>query len=267
MHIYSLFLCALMATGLALNPVAATASVPSDLDTLPLRPVCKKMYLGIEKLVAARDQGMSKAAFQERNRTGSADDAVSEKLIDDAFAYALLTKPALTAYALWTCHASSYGLDFLPLATVHLELGKCAAPPSGDACLRAVRDQVLRISRHSAAERPLATQDMPKTQMIQVSTAPNESSREPISGSCAKPVYPRESLINREAGTVTVRLLIDANGAVLLGKVSQSSGFDRLDQEALTARSRCTYAPLMRDGKPESGFITTSSTFSLNKTK
>jgi protein TonB len=70
-------------------------------------------------------------------------------------------------------------------------------------------------------------------------------------------------LLNEEKGSVTVRLLIDAEGAVLDGKVAKSSGFDRLDQEVLKTMSRCKYAPLMKDGKPDSGFIWTGYAFTL----
>jgi len=265
MNFCSIFPHFLLAVGLALAPCAAIANAPSDLDRLSLRPVCNKVLRGIGTVVESRDQGVSKASILERNRTGREDDALPESLIESVFAYPRVKRPALTAYALWSCHASSYGLEVLPLAAVHAELTKCASPPEGDACLRVVRDRALGIARKNAEERPLTTPDMLAMRITPTNKAPPQDSvtRVPIAGSCEKPLYPRESLINEETGSVTVQLLIDAQGAVLGGKIAKSSGFDRLDQEVMTAMSRCKYAPLMKDGKPESGFIRAGYTFTL----
>lgn len=256
---------ALVVAGLALVPCASFASSSSDLDTLPLRPVCNKVFRTIGGVVESRDQGASKASILERNRTGREDDALSESLIDSVFAYPRVTGPALTAYALWTCHANSYGLEVLPLAAVHAELTTCAAPPAGEACLRVVRDRVLGISRKYVADRPLTTPDMLELRLTPTTKAPPQdaTTRVPIAGSCEKPRYSRESLIGKETGSVTVRLLIDAQGAVLDGKIAKSSGFERLDQEVLTTMSLCKYAPLIKDGKPDSGFIRAGHTFTL----
>lgn len=68
---------------------------------------------------------------------------------------------------------------------------------------------------------------------------------------CAKPEYPSASRRLDEAGTVTLRFLIDVSGQVLESKVETSSGFARLDEAARTALGRCRFKPGTVDGKPE----------------
>jgi protein TonB len=68
---------------------------------------------------------------------------------------------------------------------------------------------------------------------------------------CAKPEYPSASRRLDEAGTVTLRFLIDLDGHVLESKVETSSGFARLDEAARTALGRCRFKPGTVDGKPE----------------
>ncbi len=68
---------------------------------------------------------------------------------------------------------------------------------------------------------------------------------------CDKPVYPSASRRLDEAGTVTLRFLIDLDGRVLESKVETSSGFARLDEAARTALGRCRFKPGTVDGKPE----------------
>jgi protein TonB len=66
------------------------------------------------------------------------------------------------------------------------------------------------------------------------------------------PDYPPLSRLRRESGTVTVRALIGVNGRAQRAWVEQSSGYARLDDEALvTARDRWSYQPGTRAGVPE----------------
>lgn len=66
-----------------------------------------------------------------------------------------------------------------------------------------------------------------------------------------KPPYPPLSKRLGEQGKVVVRVLIGADGSAQKAEIRQSSGFDRLDQSALTTALRWRYLPGKRAGVPE----------------
>lgn len=68
---------------------------------------------------------------------------------------------------------------------------------------------------------------------------------------CDKPEYPRASLMNEEAGTVTVALLVGADGNVVESKLEKSSGFKNLDKATLNGFAKCRFKPGTKDGKAE----------------
>lgn len=68
---------------------------------------------------------------------------------------------------------------------------------------------------------------------------------------CALPDYPARSVRNAESGTVTLALLIGANGKVSEAKVQSSSGFRELDRAALSALSLCRFKPATSNGVAE----------------
>jgi protein TonB len=63
------------------------------------------------------------------------------------------------------------------------------------------------------------------------------------------PVYPTLSRRLREEGTVTLEILIRADGSVGEIKLKTSSGFKRLDDAAMTAVKRWRYQPATQGGK------------------
>jgi protein TonB len=66
------------------------------------------------------------------------------------------------------------------------------------------------------------------------------------------PSYPAMSRRLGESGRVIVRVLIGTDGRAKEARVQRSSGFERLDQQALeTARDRWRYVPGTRNGVPE----------------
>jgi bla regulator protein BlaR1 len=67
---------------------------------------------------------------------------------------------------------------------------------------------------------------------------------------CAKPVWPRESLRNENQGTVTLKFLIGADGHVKDSMVTKSSGYAPLDRAASEGISLCKFKPGTEDGKP-----------------
>jgi len=66
-----------------------------------------------------------------------------------------------------------------------------------------------------------------------------------------KPAYPAISKRLGEQGKVVLRVLIGADGTPQKAEIKQSSGFDRLDQAALTTVMRWRYVPGKRGGTPE----------------
>lgn len=67
---------------------------------------------------------------------------------------------------------------------------------------------------------------------------------------CRRPEYPERSVTGREEGVVVMRFDVDVDGKIVGSRISQSSGFDRLDQAALRAVSKCRFTPAQRDGAP-----------------
>jgi protein TonB len=75
-----------------------------------------------------------------------------------------------------------------------------------------------------------------------------------IAGGCATPQYPAAALRNEESGTVTLALLIGADGRVTQSRIDHSSGHRDLDKAALNALSMCTFKPATNNGQPEAGW-------------
>ncbi|MFY9511246.1 MAG: energy transducer TonB, partial [Rubrivivax sp.] len=61
---------------------------------------------------------------------------------------------------------------------------------------------------------------------------------------------PRISRRLGELGTVTLRVVVDARGQPREVLLLHSSGFERLDQQALGAMRRARFVPCSQDGKP-----------------
>ena len=66
-----------------------------------------------------------------------------------------------------------------------------------------------------------------------------------------KPAYPRMSRRLNEQGQVVIRVFVAADGSPQQGEVKTSSGYDRLDQEALRTVMRWRFVPGQRFGTPE----------------
>lgn len=68
--------------------------------------------------------------------------------------------------------------------------------------------------------------------------------------SAVPPRYPLDSRRKREQGTVVLALVLGLDGTVADISISKSSGFDRLDNAALSAVRRWRWSPTRRDGQP-----------------
>lgn len=66
-----------------------------------------------------------------------------------------------------------------------------------------------------------------------------------------KPVYPTLSQRRGEEGEVLIELVVAADGSVQKVGIKRSSGFDRLDQAALSAVRNWRFVPGKRAGMPE----------------
>ncbi|HQW19398.1 MAG TPA: TonB family protein [Rhodocyclaceae bacterium] len=81
--------------------------------------------------------------------------------------------------------------------------------------------------------------------------------------SCEKPEYPAASRRMEEEGTVVLRFLIDVDGRVLDSRIEKSSSYDRLDQAARVALSKCKFKAGTVDGKPEQSWANLKYTWRL----
>ena len=66
-----------------------------------------------------------------------------------------------------------------------------------------------------------------------------------------KPVYPAVSKRLGEQGKIVLRVLIGADGIPQKVEIKQSSGFERLDRQAVDTVSRWRFVPGKRNGVPE----------------
>jgi protein TonB len=71
---------------------------------------------------------------------------------------------------------------------------------------------------------------------------------------CAKPDYPANAARNGDSGTVTLALLVGADGKVTSSRIAKSSGHRELDKAAVNALSLCKFQPAMNNGVPEAGW-------------
>jgi protein TonB len=78
------------------------------------------------------------------------------------------------------------------------------------------------------------------------------------------PAYPAAARRHEQQGTVTVKVLVGADGSVERAEVADSSGFDTLDNAALeTVRSRWRFVPARRDGLAVESWVLVPIRFAL----
>jgi len=112
-----------------------------------------------------------------------------------------------------------------------------------------------------------STEPSPEPALPTQSAAPPQPTAAPSSNSgqmrsavladangCAKPDYPMRAARNGETGTVTLALLVRADGRVQDSRIQSSSGSRELDRAAVHALSLCTFQPAMNGGTAEAGW-------------
>jgi len=78
------------------------------------------------------------------------------------------------------------------------------------------------------------------------------------------PIYPALARRREQQGTVTVRVLVGADGSVERAEIADSSGFDTLDDAALeTVRSRWRFVPARHDGLAVESWVLVPIRFAL----
>jgi periplasmic protein TonB len=80
-----------------------------------------------------------------------------------------------------------------------------------------------------------------------------------------KPPYPRMSTTMGEQGNVMVRVFVGADGFPKDVELQKSSGFERLDQAALTAVKQWRFVPGTRDGVPVAMWMGTTVKYVLGQ--
>ena len=67
---------------------------------------------------------------------------------------------------------------------------------------------------------------------------------------CEKPKWPEGAKARKEAGTVTLKFLIGADGKFKKSQVQKSSGHQDLDEAARAGIEKCGFKPALKAGKP-----------------
>lgn len=85
-------------------------------------------------------------------------------------------------------------------------------------------------------------------------------------GASPLPAYPIAARRRGEQGTVTIRVLVGADGAVVRAEIARSSGFRELDDAALrTVRRRWRFVAARRDGRAVPSWVLVPIRFSLTE--
>jgi protein TonB len=80
-----------------------------------------------------------------------------------------------------------------------------------------------------------------------------------------EPVYPPASRRLDEKGVVGLRVLVDERGRPREVQVAKSSGFDRLDEAAVTAVRRWQFSPAMQESRAVTAWTRVNVVFQLNR--
>jgi len=115
----------------------------------------------------------------------------------------------------------------------------------------------LQATTEAAPEAALPAQlDAPPAPAAQPSTNTGQMRNAVLANAdgCAKPDYPMRAARNGETGTVTLALLVGADGKVQQSRIQSSSGSRELDRAAVGALSMCQFQPANNNGVPEAGW-------------
>jgi protein TonB len=129
------------------------------------------------------------------------------------------------------------------------------APPA--AAITAVSEE--GDSKKVEAEKPRAAEpaiEAPKKQPV--------LEKAKLLPGCKAPRYPAKSAEKEEEGQVVFRFLIALDGSVKQTVLVRSSGFERLDQAAKDAFTKCKFSPGKIDGESKETWVQQSFRWKLN---
>lgn len=121
---------------------------------------------------------------------------------------------------------------------------------------------IAEPSNNARASEPIGTNNVKTTPTVAAPKVELPSSDADYLNN-PKPPYPLLSKRMGEQGRVVVRTLIGTDGQAQEVQLAQSSGFERLDQAALTAARQWRYVPGKRDGVPQAMWFNVPFTFQL----
>jgi protein TonB len=127
-------------------------------------------------------------------------------------------------------------------------------PPPVDNPLQATTTEVPPVQQPAQPAQPVQAEVSSKPGTPATNSGAMRSAVLADASGCVKPNYPAASARNGDAGTVTLALLVGADGRVTGSRIQKSSGFRELDRAAVNALSQCQFKPAMNNGVPEAGW-------------
>ena len=128
---------------------------------------------------------------------------------------------------------------------------------------KAAQPQAPAVPTNTTAQTPTAKAEVEAEAEATPAAAPVQTGRTPGAAALTlpsseahglnnpQPAYPRQSRRLNEQGQVVIRVFVTTDGLPQQGEIKTSSGFDRLDQEALRTVMRWRFATGQRFGVPE----------------
>lgn len=182
-------------------------------------------------------------------------------------------KPEYVIAAVLGLHLAAFGLIFMPVQTTEADtqrsiamemvLAPVSQAPSKTQATAAVTPKAVPKAASAKTEPSTATPTTPSSESTPA-TPPTQAtgratgtpafslpSSEAHGLTNPKPAYPRQSRRLNEQGQVVIRVFVSVDGLPQQGEIKTSSGFDRLDQEALRTVLRWRFVPGQRFGTPE----------------
>ena len=118
-------------------------------------------------------------------------------------------------------------------------------------------EQIIEASTEPSPDPVEQTQSEAPPQPAAAPSSNNGQMRSAVladANGCAKPDYPMRAARNGESGTVTLALLVGADGRVQDSRIQSSSGSRDHDRAAVNALSLCRFQPAMNGGAAEAGW-------------
>jgi periplasmic protein TonB len=177
---------------------------------------------------------------------------------------AVISVHVLAIYGLWIGLADS-GMRpepaILQIEVIPTDRRREPLPPPPAPPLNLNQSVVIQVAPPEVDIPPAADPPPPEIQAAQIElTPPAPAAAEPAPHATVKPKplhvpggwerYPAESVGAKETGAVTITICISAAGMADSVRVTQSSGFMRLDQAAVGIGKEARFKPATEDGKP-----------------